>query len=157
EEAREKLCALRLKGLGEFLRRAGRPEAEIKLADQRGDYLLSERQAKAILDMRLAKLTGLEREKLAKEYGELSQEIEKLRGILADQALLMNVIVMELEAIKERYADKRRTEIIPAEAEIQVEDLIQEEDMVVTISHAGYLKRTPVSTYRAQKRGGKGL
>jgi DNA gyrase/topoisomerase IV subunit A len=86
----------------------------------------------------------------------LLREIERLRAILADAAVLMNVIVMELEDIKARFADKRRTEIVPAEAEIQVEDLIQEEDMVVTISHAGYVKRTPVSTYRAQKRGGKG-
>src|SRR4029453_11708937 len=99
---------------------------------------------------------GLEREKLAKEYGELSVEIERLRAILADVKLLMNVIVMELEDMKARLPDGRRTEIVSAEAEIQVEDLIQEEDMVVTISHGGYVKRTPVSTYRAQKRGGKG-
>ncbi|MEJ7733052.1 MAG: DNA gyrase subunit A [Polyangiaceae bacterium] len=156
DEARTRLMALPLKGLGEFLRRAGRPESEITEAQGRGDYFLSERQAKAILEMRLSRLTGLEREKLAKEYGELSEEINRLRAILGDLTLLMNVIVMELEDVKERFADKRRTEIVPAEAEIQVEDLIQEEDMVVTISHAGYVKRTPVSTYRAQKRGGKG-
>ncbi|WP_437960899.1 DNA gyrase subunit A [Sorangium sp. So ce119] len=157
EEARENLQKLPLRGLGEFLRRAGRPEPECVEADGRGDYFLSERQAKAILEMRLSRLTGLEREKLAKEYGELSQTIERLRAILADMGLLMNVIVMELEEIKARFGDKRRTEIVPAEAEIQMEDLIQEEDMVVTISHAGYLKRTPTSTYRAQRRGGKGM
>ncbi|XXT24499.1 DNA gyrase subunit A [Sorangium sp. So ce429] len=157
EEARENLQKLPLRGLGEFLRRAGRPEPECAEADGRGDYFLSERQAKAILEMRLSRLTGLEREKLAKEYGELSQTIERLRAILADMGLLMNVIVMELEEIKARFNDKRRTEIVPAEAEIQMEDLIQEEDMVVTISHAGYLKRTPTSTYRAQRRGGKGM
>ena len=156
DDARTNLMALALRGLGEFLRRAGRPEAECQEADGRGDYFLSERQAKAILEMRLSRLTGLEREKLAKEYGQLSIEIERLRAILGDAVLLMNVIVMELEDIKSRFADKRRTEIVPAEAEIQMEDLIQEEDMVVTISHAGYVKRTPVSTYRAQRRGGKG-
>ncbi len=156
DDARVNLMALPLRGLGEFLRRAGRPEPECAEADGRGDYFLSERQAKAILEMRLSRLTGLEREKLAKEYGELSKEIERLRAILADAELLMNVIVTELEDVKARFADKRRTEIVPAEAEIQMEDLIQEEDMVVTISHAGYVKRTPVSTYRAQRRGGKG-
>ena len=156
EEARARLMALPLRGLGEFLRRAGRPETECESADAKGDYFLSERQAKAILEMRLSRLTGLELEKLAAEYGELLKEIERLRTILADAAILMNVIVMELEDIKSRFNDKRRTEIVAAEAEIQVEDLIQEEDMVVTISHAGYVKRTAVSTYRAQKRGGKG-
>jgi DNA gyrase subunit A len=156
EEARQNLLALPLRGLGDLLRRAGRPEPECAAADAKGDYFLSERQAKAILDMRLARLTGLERDKLAKEYGELMIEIERLRAILASPELLMNVIVMELETIKSKYADARRTEIVPNEAEIQVEDLIQEEDMVVTISHGGYVKRTPVSEYRAQKRGGKG-
>jgi DNA gyrase subunit A len=156
EEARGALMALPLRGLGELLRRAGRPEHEAVEADKRGDYFLSERQAKAILDMRLARLTGLERDKLAAEYGELMKEIERLRAILASPELLMSVIVMELEEIKQKYADARRTEIVPNEAEIQVEDLIQEEDMVVTISHAGYVKRTPVSEYRAQRRGGKG-
>jgi DNA gyrase subunit A len=156
EEARARLMALPLRGLGEFLRRAGRPEAECIEADSRGDYFLSERQVKAILEMRLSRLTGLERDKLAKEHGELSADIARLRAILGDMHLLMNVIVTELEDVKARFIDARRTEIVPAEAEIDVEDLIQEEDMVVTISHAGYLKRTPVSEYRAQKRGGKG-
>ena len=157
EDARENLLKLPLQGLGEFLRRAGRPEAECVEADGRTDYYLSERQAKAILEMRLSRLTGLEREKLAREYGQLSTEIERLRAILASPELLMAVIVAELEDIKLRFGDKRRTEIVPAEAEINIEDLIQEEDMVVTISHAGYLKRTPTSTYRAQRRGGKGM
>ncbi|MFT3773049.1 MAG: DNA gyrase subunit A [Minicystis sp.] len=156
DEARENLQKLELSGLGEFLRRAGRPEAECADADRRPKYRLSERQAKAILEMRLSRLTGLEMEKLADEYGKLSVEIERLRAILADPVLLMNVIVGELADVKERFADKRRTDIVPAEAEINKEDLIQEEDMVVTISHAGYVKRTAVSTYRAQKRGGKG-
>ena len=156
DEARDNLQKLPLRGLGEFLRRAGRPEPECAEADKRTDYFLSERQAKAILEMRLSRLTGLEREKLAREYGELSVEIERLRAILADPGLLMDVIIGELEDVKLRFADKRRTEIVPAEAEINKEDLIQVEDMVVTISHAGYVKRTATSDYRAQKRGGKG-
>jgi len=156
EEARPALMALELTGLGELLKRAGRPEAEVAEALKGGPYHLSERQAKAILDMRLARLTGLERDKLAKEYAELRVEIDRLRNILANPELLMSVIVMELEDIKARFNDPRRTEIVAAEAEIDVEDLIQEEDMVVTISHGGYLKRTSVSEYRSQKRGGKG-
>jgi DNA gyrase subunit A len=156
EEAKINLMALPLMGLEALLVRAGQPEAEVAKAKERGAYHLSERQAKAILEMRLARLTGLERDKLAKEYAELVAEITRLRAILGDIVLLMNVIVMELEDIKARFADARRTEIVAAEAEIDVEDLIQEEDMVVTISHGGYLKRTPVSEYRAQRRGGKG-
>ena len=156
DEARANLQKLGLRGLGDFLRRAGRPEAECEKAEKGGEYFFSERQAKAILEMRLSRLTGLERDKLAKEYGELSIEIERLRAILADPSLLMSVIMMELEDVKARFGDKRRTEIVAVEAEILREDLIQEEDMVVTISHASYVKRTPTSTYRAQKRGGKG-
>ena len=156
EVAQTRLMALPLKGLEAFVRRAGRPEAEIELAAKQSDYRLSERQAKAILDMRLARLTGLEQDKLAAEYGELSNEITRLRAILAEEHLLMDVIIKELEEVKEKHGQKRRTEIINNEAEIQIEDLIQEEDMVVTISHSGYIKRTPISTYKAQKRGGKG-
>ena len=156
EEARANLLKMPLQGLGAFLRRAGRPEAECAEADKKSDYFLSERQAKAILEMRLSRLTGLEMEKLAREYADLSVEIERLRAILGDEVRLMNVIVGELEDIKLRFNDKRRTEIVAAEAEINKEDLIQEEDMVVTISHNGYVKRTAVTTYRAQKRGGKG-
>ncbi len=156
DTARERLLALPLKGLPNLLRRAERPAAEVEAAQARGDYFLSERQAKAILEMRLSRLTGLEQEKLAKEYDELCRTIDRLRAILADERLLLDVIVTELEDIKTRYADARRTEIIPTEAEINVEDLIQEEDMVVTVSHLGYVKRTPVTDYRAQRRGGKG-
>ncbi len=156
DEAKAKLMALPLAGLEAFVRRAGRPEDEITAAKKKNPYTLSERQAKAILEMRLSKLTGLEMEKLAAEYGELCVEITRLRAILADERILMGVITMELEEIRTKYADKRRTEIVAAEAEITTEDLIQEEDMVVTISHAGYVKRTSTSTYRAQKRGGKG-
>src|SRR6185369_16548862 len=103
---RERLMKLPLQGLEEFVLRAGQTLDPARS----GDYFLSERQAKAILEMRLSRLTGLEREKLAKEYGELSEEISRLRAILADPILLMNVIVMELEDIKSRFGDKRRTE-----------------------------------------------
>lgn len=154
--AKDRLRALPLKGLEEFVRRAGRPEEEIELARGSGDYRLSERQAKAILEMRLSRLTGLEQEKLAAEYGELCAEIARLRSILADETRLMGLIVEDLIDVKEKHANERRTAIEDNEAEINVEDLIQEEDMVVTISHSGYIKRTAASTYEAQKRGGKG-
>lgn len=156
DEARVKLMQLALQGLSEFLQRAGSTEEELAAAQARGDYYLSERQAKAILEMRLARLTGLEREKLAAEYKELTVQIRELRAILGDEQKLLAVIVTELHTVKEKFATPRKTEIVPGEAEIQLEDLIQEEDMAVAISHAGYIKRTPVSTYRAQKRGGKG-
>ena len=156
DEARTKLMQLPLAGLESFVRRAGRPEAEIAAAAAHQDYRLSERQAKAILEMRLARLTGLEYEKLAEEYGKLCDQIATLKAILGDESLLMDVIVKELEEVAEKHASPRRTEIVDDEAEIQIEDLIQEEDMVVTISHHGYIKRTALSEYRAQKRGGKG-
>ncbi|MBX3220038.1 MAG: DNA gyrase subunit A [Labilithrix sp.] len=156
ETARAALMKLPLKGLEAFVQRAGRPDSEIEAAKAKGDYFLSERQAKAILEMRLAKLTGLEQEKLAAEYGELCNEIARLRNILANESVLLDLIVMELEEIRSKFGDKRRTEIVANDAEIADEDLIQEEDMVVTISHAGYVKRTHPSAYRAQKRGGKG-
>ncbi len=156
DTAKERLMRLPLKGLEDFVKRAGRPEAELEAARQRGDYLLSDRQAKAILEMRLQRLTGLEQEKLATEYASLCDEIAHLKAILADEKILMDLIVSELQEVKQKHADKRRTDIVDDEAEIQIEDLIQEEDMVVTISHEGYIKRTPYSTYRAQKRGGKG-
>jgi DNA gyrase subunit A len=156
EEARGRLMQLPLRGLEEFVRRAGRPEAEIAEAAKLPHYQLSERQAKAILEMRLSRLTGLEQEKLAEEYGKLCEQIAGLRAILADEKQLMDVIVGELREVREKHANPRRTEIVEDEAEIQIEDLIQEEDMVVTVSHQGYIKRTPLTTYRAQKRGGKG-
>ncbi len=156
DQARTALMQLPLKGLEAFVRRAGRPEAEIAEAAKKKDYRLSERQAKAILEMRLSRLTGLEQEKLAAEYGELSDEIARLAAILADESVLMDLIIRELEDVREKHANERRTQIVDNEAEIQIEDLIQEEDMVVTISHQGYIKRTAFSTYKAQKRGGKG-
>jgi DNA gyrase subunit A len=156
DEARERLVQLELKGLEAFVRRAGRPESELEAARGRPDYRLSERQAKAILEMRLSRLTGLEQDKLAEEYGSLCEEIARLRAILADESQLLDVIVRELNEVLEKHSEPRRTEIVENEAEIQLEDLIQEEDMVVTISHSGYIKRTPVSAYNAQRRGGKG-
>jgi DNA gyrase subunit A len=118
---------------------------------------LSEIQANAILDMRLARLTGLEREKIEKEYLETIKLIEELRSILASMPKMMGIIKKEILKIKKKFGDERRTEIVPDLGDISIEDLIQDEDMVVTISHAGYIKRNPVSLYRSQRRGGKGI
>jgi len=156
EQAKTDLMALPLHGLEAFVRRAGRPEVEIEEAKARGDYYLSERQAKAILEMRLSRLTGLEQEKLAAEYAELCDKITRLKQILASESELLSVIIAELDEIRERYGDDRRTEIVPEEGEISIEDLISNEDVVVTVSHAGYIKRVPTSEYRSQGRGGKG-
>ena len=117
----------------------------------------SEKQAQAILDMRLARLTGLERERLQEEYAELEKTIAGLRAILADEQLLLSVVRGELLEVRRKYADERRTEIASVAEEIDPEDLIQEEDMVVTLTHFGYVKRLPTSTYRSQNRGGKGV
>ena len=117
---------------------------------------LTEVQAQAILEMRLQRLTGLEREKIVKEHQETVQVIGRLRGILADEKEVYRIIVDELKEIKERYGDPRRTEIVDRSEEISAEDLIVDEDMVVTVSHEGYIKRNPVTLYRAQRRGGKG-
>lgn len=117
---------------------------------------LSDVQAKAILDMRLQRLTGLEREKIDAEYTEISALILKLQGILDDPQKVLDVIVAELEEIKGRYGDERRTEIVVSSEDIDIEDMIVEEDMVVTVSHGGYIKRNPVSLYKSQRRGGRG-
>ncbi|MDD9967407.1 MAG: DNA gyrase subunit A [Myxococcales bacterium] len=156
EEARSSLMQLPLVGLEGFVERAGRPPQEIEAAKARGDYFLSERQAKAILDMRLARLTALEQEKLATEYGQLCETIARLQAILASEQELLSVIVGELDEIKERYGDARRTEIVAVEGEITIEDLVPDEDVVVTVTHSGYIKRVPISEYRAQGRGGRG-
>jgi DNA gyrase subunit A len=121
------------------------------------DYPLSEIQAQAILDMKLQRLTGLEREKIVKEYTETLKEIERLRAILGNDALVSQIIKDELLDIRKRYADERKTEISPETKEITIEDLITEEEMVITLSHQGYIKRNPLSAYRSQRRGGKGL
>ncbi|HEY7163424.1 MAG TPA: DNA gyrase subunit A [Candidatus Binatia bacterium] len=120
------------------------------------NFGLSEIQAQAILDMRLQRLTGLERDKIMDEHRETVALIASLRGILADEAEIYKIIVTELREIKETFGDERRTQIIDRSEEISIEDLIVDEDMAVTISHDGYIKRNPVTLYRAQRRGGKG-
>ena len=117
---------------------------------------LSKVQAQAILDMRLSRLTGLERGKIDAEYIELIKAIARFRSLLENEALLMQEIITELLAVRERYADERRTEIIATAEEISLEDMIVDEEMVVTVTHTGYIKRNPLSIYRAQRRGGKG-
>ena len=120
-------------------------------------FALTQIQSQAILDMQLQRLTGLERQKILDELAELLQTIERLRAILASERLLMQIIVDELKAVREKYGDDRRAEIIDGEAgDISIEDLITEEDMAITVSHTGYIKRTAISTYRNQRRGGKG-
>jgi len=120
-------------------------------------YELSEIQAQTILDMRLQRLTGLEREKIVREYEEIMQQIKKLREILGDETLVMKIIKDEFNDLREQYGDDRRTEIIDATDEILPEDMIAPEDMAVTVTHSGYIKRNPVSLYRSQHRGGKGV
>src|SRR5215813_5733830 len=117
---------------------------------------LSETQAQAILDLRLQRLTGLERDKILQEHTELLETIQEYQAILGSEARIQTIIKDELLALKEQYGDTRRTEIVEAEEEIDVEDLIAEEDMVVTKSHGGYIKRQPISLYQSQRRGGKG-
>ncbi len=117
---------------------------------------LSELQSRAILAMRLQQLTGLERDKVRAEYDELQKRIAEYQAILADEGLRRGIIKTELAEIVERFNDKRRTAIEPNEADISIEDLIENEEVVITISHAGYIKRTPISEYRAQGRGGRG-
>ena len=118
---------------------------------------LSERQVQAILSMTLQRLTNMEQQKIEDEYSDLTQEIERLRSILDNRELRMNIVKDELGAMREKYGDERRSEIVFAASEFSIEDLIHEEDMVITISHNGYIKRIPVSTYRAQNRGGRGI
>ena len=120
-------------------------------------FEFSEKQAQAILDMRLARLTGLERERLQEEYEELERTIERLTAILGDEHLLMDVIKTEISEIRDKFGDERRSEMTIAEDDIDIEDLIQEENMVVTLTHEGYVKRVSSSVYRAQHRGGRGV
>ena len=118
---------------------------------------LSERQTQAILSMTLQRLTNMEQQKIEDEYSELTQEIERLRSILDNRESRMQIVKDELGVMREKYGDERRSEIVFAASEFSIEDLIREEDMVITISHNGYIKRIPVSTYRAQNRGGRGI
>lgn len=128
-------------------------EAKVALMEK---FDLSDVQAQAILDMRLQKLTGLEREKVENEYKQVMETIKELRAILADEGLLMDIIKEDLIRIKERYSDDRRTEISFDINEINIEDMIEQEEVVVTLTHAGYIKRVSASEYQSQKRGGRG-
>jgi DNA gyrase subunit A len=119
-------------------------------------FKFSDVQARAILEMQLQKLTGLERQKLIDEYKEVIQRIAELQEILSNETVLRNLIIKELREVQHDYADERRTEIIESGAELTLEDLIADEDMAITVTHSGYIKRTPVSVYRAQRRGGMG-
>ena len=120
------------------------------------NFSLTQIQSQAILDMQLQRLTGLERQKILDELAELLKTIERLRAILASERLLMQIIVDELKAVRTKYGDDRRTQIIDESGELSIEDLIAEEDMAITVSNTGYIKRTAISTYRNQRRGGKG-
>ncbi|MDX8413602.1 MAG: DNA gyrase subunit A [Mariprofundales bacterium] len=135
--------------------RASQTSAEAKVGLM-ASFGLSDRQAQAILDMRLHRLTGLERDKIKQEFDKIQLEIGRLKAILADETLLMAVIKEELIAVRDQYATPRKSEIVVESAELSVEDLITEEDMVVTISNEGYIKRNAATLYRAQRRGGKG-
>jgi DNA gyrase subunit A len=123
----------------------------------KGDHFLTGPQADAILTMQLQRLTGLEMEKLAKEYAELTEEIEGYLAILSDEKILLDVIREDIHEIKEKYGDKRRTQITGAAEDFDIEDLIAEEEVIVTVSHGGYVKRLPIDTYRKQARGGRGI
>ncbi|MGZ7032707.1 MAG: DNA gyrase C-terminal beta-propeller domain-containing protein, partial [Thermoanaerobaculia bacterium] len=135
--------------------RASRTPADAK-ADLISQFTFSDAQATAILSMRLQQLTGLERDKIVAEYNEVLEQIRRLREILASEQLVLEIIANELREIKEQYGDARRTEIIADPHEISIEDMIADEDMVITVSRGGYIKRSPLSLYRAQRRGGKG-
>lgn len=121
------------------------------------NFGLSDIQAQAILDMRLARLQGLEREKIENEYNELMKKIAYYKSLLADEVLLMGVIKDELTEIRDKYGDERRTQIVRDEGEFDEEDLVEEENVTITFTHLGYIKRVPADTYKAQKRGGKGI
>jgi DNA gyrase subunit A len=133
---------------------ANPPEAKAGLIER---FELSELQAQVILDMRLQRLTGLERDKIIKEYNEIMERIAWLKKVLADDAMVMQIVRDEFETIREEYGDERRTEIIDAPDEILPEDMITPEEMVVTVSHTGYIKRNQLTLYRSQRRGGKGV
>ena len=160
-EARAHILEGLLKALGyldeviALIRAAADPETARNGLISRFD--LTEIQARAILDLRLQRLTQLEAGKIRAEYDELQKTIAELRAILGDESRVYALIRAELLEIRERFADERRTEIVPGEGDIDLEDLIAEEEMVISISNAGYIKRLPVTTYRAQRRGGKGL
>ena len=154
DDARAKLMALSwakiaVEQLGILIR------SEAVLTD--GNYKFNERQSNAILDLRLYQLTGLEREAIKKEYDALLETIKDLLDILAKEARVLSIIKKELGVIREKYGNERRTQIVPDEGEINIEDLIANEGCIITITHAGFIKRSAVSAYRVQRRGGKGV
>jgi DNA gyrase subunit A len=154
-EAREGLLAKRwpAKDVQPLIELIDDPEHPV---EDDGTYQMSEAQAKAILDLRLHRLTGLERDKIGEELKTITDAIAEYLSILASREKMLEVLRGELEEVKEKFGTPRRTELLDSEFESDVEDLIQREDMVVTITHGGYIKRVPLDTYRAQKRGGKG-
>jgi DNA gyrase subunit A len=158
DQARDRLMSEKMGGLGGFLERAGRPAEEVSAANAKQFVFLNRDQAQAILDMRLGRLTGLEREKLEAEYKELWTLTDYLEGLLSDEKRMRGAIIDELKAIRDEFADDRRTKIIDAEhTEILTEELIDEEDVIVTRTHLGYIKRTRAREYEAQGRGGRGI
>ncbi len=122
-----------------------------------GNYILSERQIDAILDLRLYQLTGLERDKITKEYNELLERIKDLTDILAKEIRVLSIIKQELRALRDKHGTERRTEIVPDEGEMRIEDLIANEGVIITLTHKGLIKRTNINSYRAQRRGGRGV
>ncbi len=149
------LALQNLEDIIELVQTAESPQAAEQ--ELRDTYQLSEQQAREILTMTLRQLTGLERQRIHDEYTELLDRIAELRAILASETLVTDIIRTELETLKEKYGDERRTEITGEVKEFEVEDLIADEEMVVTLSHAGYIKRLPMDTYRKQHRGGVGI
>jgi len=150
-----KIAITNLDEVVELIKKSANPqEAKLGLIAR---FSLSEIQAQSILEMRLHRLTGLEREKIVSEYEELMRQITWFKQVLADQHLVMKIIRDEFTEIIEQYGDERRTEIIEAPDEILPEDMIMQEEMVVTVTHEGYIKRNPVDLYRSQRRGGKGV
>lgn len=139
----------------EIIRGSKNPEAAKE--GLMNSFDLSEKQAQAILDMRLQRLTGLEVEKVVTEYKEVIKLISNLKSILSNKSQRMDIIKSELSEIREAYGDERRTEIVPVDTDFSIEDMIAEEDTVLTITHSGYIKRTALNTYRTQRRGGRGV
>jgi len=156
-EARAGLTAEKFKRLGNLEALIDAGDEQVNTSLEQGWFQLTEAQAQAILELRLHRLTGLEREKLANEAGELKSTMARLRGILEDDEELMRVVTTELEEVRETFGNDRRTHITGEVGVYTDEDLITEEEMVVTVSHAGYAKRTTPNEYRAQKRGGRGV
>ncbi len=157
DEARTRLVAEPFKRLGNLEQLIAAEDGQVQKALAEGVIHLTEAQAQAILDLRLHRLTGLEADKLRDEANQLRDTMVRLRGILADDDELMRVIVEELKEIRDTFGDARRTQITGEVGEYSDEDLIAEEEMIVTVSHSGYAKRTPASEYRAQRRGGRGV